>query len=112
MVYCDIDHNIDNENKSMKKKETNIAIMEVKGNAELIFRANNARGDYHDNKDSATCLLWVERRLVPAFNACFPGKRMIFVLCNAKSISFINFETVRVRQNNACFTLRMFLILR
>ena len=64
--------------------------------AELVFPAGRAknkdgkfigaatRGDYHDNFDGHVFMLWVEKRLTPAFEACFPGKLMILVLDNAK----------------------------
>lgn len=59
------------------------AKMVTEDTSELLFPANSGRGDYHDNMDGDTWELWVTRRLVPAFKACYPNKRMILCLDNA-----------------------------
>ena len=51
--------------------------------SEMIFRAKSARGDYHDQMDCDTFMMWLDRRLVPAFEAKYPGKKMVLVLDNA-----------------------------
>ena len=52
--------------------------------AEMIFRAKSARGDYHDNMDCDVFLMWLDRRMVPAFRAKHgPDKTLILVLDNA-----------------------------
>ena len=51
--------------------------------SEMIYRAKSARGDYHDQMDCDTFMLWMERRLLPAFEAKYPDKTMILCLDNA-----------------------------
>ena len=51
--------------------------------SEMIYRAKSARGDYHDQMDCDMFMLWMERRLVPAFEAKYPGKIMVLCLDNA-----------------------------
>ena len=51
--------------------------------AELIFAAKSACGDYHDQFNGEMFQMWLEYRLKPAFEALFPGKKMILVLDNA-----------------------------
>ena len=51
--------------------------------AEMVYRAKSARGDYHDQMDCDTFMMWLERRLVPAFESRYPGKTMVLVLDNA-----------------------------
>ena len=48
------------------------------------FIGEFTRGDYHDNFDGHVFQKWVENRLAPAFEAQFPGKKMILILDNAK----------------------------
>ena len=53
-------------------------------NAEMIFRAKSARGDYHDNYDTDTFIMWMERRMLPAFKAKHGDeKTLVLVLDNA-----------------------------
>lgn len=47
------------------------------------YLGNEVRGDYHDNFDGDTFMLWVKRRLTPAFQARYPGKKMTLILDNA-----------------------------
>ena len=47
------------------------------------YLGNEVRGDYHDNFDGDTFMLWVKRRLTPAFQARYPGKKIILILDNA-----------------------------
>ncbi len=51
--------------------------------AELIFETLGTDDDYHTAMDSDRYLLWLENRLLPAFAAHYPGKRMTLVLDNA-----------------------------
>ena len=51
--------------------------------AEMVYRAKSARGDYHDQMDCDTFMMWLERRCLPAFEAKYPDKQMILVLDNA-----------------------------
>ena len=51
--------------------------------SEMVYRAKSARGDYHDQMDCDTFMLWMQRRLVPAFESKYPGKTMILCLDNA-----------------------------
>ena len=52
--------------------------------AELIFETLGAdSSDYHTAMDSERFLLWLRNRLLPAFEARYPGKRMHLVLDNA-----------------------------
>ena len=51
--------------------------------AEMVYRAKSARGDYHDQMDCDTFMMWVERRMLPAFEARYPGKVCILCLDNA-----------------------------
>ena len=55
--------------------------------AEMVFRAKSVRGDYHDQMDCDTFMMWLERRLVPAFEARYPGKTMVFVLAGQCTVS-------------------------
>jgi hypothetical protein len=51
--------------------------------AELIFETLGTDDDYHTAMDGDRYLLWLENRLLPAFAAHYPGKRMTLVLDNA-----------------------------
>ena len=51
--------------------------------AELIFQTLGSEDDYHTAMDSDHFLLWLRNRLLPAFAARYPGKRMLLVLDNA-----------------------------
>ena len=52
--------------------------------AELIFETLGAdSSDYHTAMDGDRFLLWLRNRLLPAFAARYPGKRMLLVLDNA-----------------------------
>ena len=59
----------------------------VNPTAEMCFRSKfavkNHIKDYHDTMDADFFLYWVEKRLTPAFEARYPGKKMILVLDNA-----------------------------
>ena len=55
----------------------------IQPTAEMVFREKSARGDYHDQMDCDTFMLWMERRMLPAFEASFPDKTCILVLDNA-----------------------------
>ena len=35
--------------------------------AEMVYRAKSSRGDYHDNMDTDTFLMWLDRCMVPGF---------------------------------------------
>ena len=52
--------------------------------AEFIFPAgeNSPLNDYQKNMDADTFMAWIERRLVPVFNAMYPGKKTILILDN------------------------------
>ena len=54
---------------------------------EMIFRAKyvmkNKVSDYHDTMDGSFFMYWVQNRLVPAFEARYPGKKMILIFDNA-----------------------------
>lgn len=51
--------------------------------AELIYESGKEHDDYHSHFDNATFLAWVKRQLFPAFNAKYPGKRMVMILDNS-----------------------------
>ena len=51
--------------------------------AENLWQASSHTGDYHDNMDSENFHRWVEGKLVRAFQAKYPGKRMCLVMDNA-----------------------------
>ena len=51
--------------------------------AEWIWPANSKHKDYHRNMDGEGFEFWLENRLIPAFRAQFPGKKMILVMDNA-----------------------------
>ena len=55
--------------------------------AEMVFRAKYAKKhrikDYHDTMDGEFFQYWVEKRLVPAFERKYPGKKMVLCLDNA-----------------------------
>ena len=48
-----------------------------------MWKAESSSGDYHDNMNSDMFMKWVEQRLVPTFEAQFPGKKMILIADNA-----------------------------
>ena len=54
---------------------------------EMVFRAKyatkNKIKDYHDTMDGLFFMYWVKQRLVPAFAAKYPDKKMILCLDNA-----------------------------
>ena len=52
-------------------------------NAEWVWKARSNKKDYHCNFDSSTFMMWVDSRLVPAFEAQYPGQKMILILDNA-----------------------------
>ena len=55
--------------------------------SEMVFRAKyatkNRIKDYHDTMDGLFFMYWLEKRLVPAFEAKYPDKKMILCLDNA-----------------------------
>ena len=52
--------------------------------AEMIYRAKSSRGDYHDNFDCDTFMMWMDRRMLPAFRAKHgPDKILILIMDNA-----------------------------
>lgn len=51
--------------------------------AEWVFVGPVKKGDYHKNMNEKNFEIWVEKRLIPLFEICFPGKRMILVMDNA-----------------------------
>jgi hypothetical protein len=51
--------------------------------AEWIWEANGKVADYHKNMDGDGFERWLENRLIPAFEALYPGKKMILVMDNA-----------------------------
>ena len=57
--------------------------MEPIPTAEWIWEANGKVIDYHKNMDGDGFERWLENRLIPAFEALYPGKKMILVMGNA-----------------------------
>jgi hypothetical protein len=57
--------------------------MEPVPTAEWIWEANGKVIDYHKNMDGDGFERWLENRLIPAFEALYPGKKMILVMDNA-----------------------------
>ena len=53
--------------------------------AEYLF-VGNTKGDYHESMNSQNFGEWVQQRLVPTFEAKYPGKKMILVLDNAPCV--------------------------
>ena len=52
--------------------------------AEMVYRVKSSRGDYHDNMDTDTFLMWLDRRMVPAFRAKHGAdKTLVLILDNA-----------------------------
>ena len=49
----------------------------------MVFRSKHATGDYHDNFDGDMFAKWLTERLIPTFQARYPGKRCALVLDNA-----------------------------
>jgi transposase len=58
--------------------------------AEWIWEAKGKVEDYHDNMDGEGFERWLEYRLMPAFAALYPGKKMILVMDNASYHHQIN----------------------
>ena len=48
-----------------------------------VFKADARPKDYHKNMDAHMFDRWVDKQLIPAFEHCYPGKKMILVLDNA-----------------------------
>ena len=57
--------------------------------AEYLFMGKKSK-DYHDSMNSTNFGEWVDQRLVPTFEANYPGKRMILVLDNAPCVARVN----------------------
>ena len=51
--------------------------------AEWIWPAKETKGDYHGEMSGEAYEMWLEHRLVPAFEAKYPGKKLILVMDNA-----------------------------
>lgn len=58
-------------------------LKEQKDSAEWIFVGKVKKEDYHKNMNSQNFMKWIEKRLFPAFETKFAGKKMILVLDNA-----------------------------
>ena len=57
---------------------------EITPTAQFVFEAASFDdSDYHNCIDGDAFTLWVKNRLLPAFEACYPGKKMIIVMDNA-----------------------------
>ena len=57
---------------------------EVTPTAQFVFEAASFDdSDYHTTIDGDAFTLWVKNRLLPAFDALYPGKKMIIVMDNA-----------------------------
>lgn len=57
---------------------------EVTPTAQFVFEAASFdESDYHDSIDGEAFTLWVKNRLLPAFHALYPSKKMIVVMDNA-----------------------------
>ena len=57
--------------------------MKERKTAEWIWPAKDAKGDYHAEMKGEGFEGWLKYRLVPAFEAKFPGKKMILIMDNA-----------------------------
>jgi hypothetical protein len=55
----------------------------TKLSAEWVFQADARIKDYHKNMDGVMFTRWVEKQLLPAFKARYPGKKMTLILDNA-----------------------------
>ena len=51
--------------------------------AEWIWPAKETKGDYHGEMSGEAYEMWLEHRLVPAFEAKYPGKKLNLVMDNA-----------------------------
>ena len=51
--------------------------------AEWVFQADARLKDYHKNMDGVMFQRWVNKQLIPAFQARFPGMKMNLILDNA-----------------------------
>ena len=56
------------------------SVMNSVPTAEWIWPANSTLKDYHDNMDGDGFERWLYKRLIPAFEACYPNKKMILVM--------------------------------
>jgi hypothetical protein len=50
---------------------------------ELLWKAQSASGDYHNNMNSDMFMKWTAEKLVPTFDKLYPGKKMVLVCDNA-----------------------------
>lgn len=52
--------------------------------SEMVYRAKSSRGDYHDNFDTDNFMMWMDRRMVPAFRAKHGDeKTLVLIMDNA-----------------------------
>ena len=58
-------------------------LKEKRSTAEWVFVGPVKKGDYHRNMNETNYFRWVTERLIPSFEQCHPGKKMILVLDNA-----------------------------
>jgi len=57
---------------------------EVTPTAQFVFEAASFDdSDYHNTIDGEAFTLWIQNRVLPAFHALYPGKKMIIVMDNA-----------------------------
>lgn len=52
--------------------------------AEFAFRSAGINDDYHATIDGSRWVAWLNNRLIPTFQARYPGKKMVLVLDGAK----------------------------
>ena len=59
-------------------------LKEKQSSAELVFESHGSDADYHKCMNGENFVLWLKNRLFPAFEAKYPGKKMILLLDNVK----------------------------
>ena len=67
--------------------------------AEYLF-VGNTKGDYHESMNSQNFDEWVQQRLVPTFEAKYPGKKTILVLDNAPCVRVRALQHLRESETN------------
>jgi transposase len=72
-------------------------------NADLVYEANKSDEDYHKSMNGELFVKWMENRLLTAFRAMFPLKKMILVMDNAsyhhhRGADYVNLGTMNKEQ--------------
>lgn len=68
----------------MPDAEVSNDLTHVELSCEFVFQSVGVNDNYHTAIDGSKWVAWLNNRVIPTFKACYPGKKMILVLDNAK----------------------------